>query len=195
MTLKLLLGLLLVALASEASAQSTPPSPPYPAPPSRTEVLPPPPPAVSPPPPGTLAPPPGAVPVAPQAQQQTPPPAAALAPVGPEPQHQGDVIFVSGGAGDEDRAALRQMARDFNLRLQFAIQGSGEYIAGVNVTMTDAKGKTVLDTIADGPLFFAKVPPGKYRIIVAQGGRTLTRDVTVPPNAAAAQAFYWPPAG
>ncbi len=178
MRLKLPLWLALAALASTAAAQTAPPyppppSPPYPPPPTRTEELPPP-------------------PAPPQAQEPTPPPAAATTPSGPEPQHQGDVTFVSGGAGEEDRTAMREMARDYNLRLQFATSGSGQYLAGVNVTLTDDKGKAILDTIADGPLFFAKLRPGHYKITVAESGRTQTRNITVPANAAIAEAFYWP---
>jgi hypothetical protein len=166
----LVLVLLLAGSASMAAAQA-PGSPPYPPPPSRIEALPPPP-----------APPPQLVP--------SPPPAI---PSGPEPQHQGDVTFVSGGVGDEDRSAMRAMAHDYNLHLQFAIAGSGEYLAGVNVTVTDEKGKTLLDTIADGPLFLAKLPPGRYKIAVAQGGgRSQSRTVVISAGAPVAQAFYWP---
>jgi hypothetical protein len=164
---------LLLAVAAPAAAQGPPPSPPYAPPPSRIEELTPPP--------------------AP-AQAPLPPPPAAALPSGPEPQQQGDIGFVSGGVGDDDRAALRQMAHNYNLRLQFAIQGSGEYLADVNVTLTDEKGRTLLDTISDGPLFFAKVPPGRYKITAAEGGRTLTRAVVVPADGPAAQAFYWPAA-
>jgi hypothetical protein len=164
-----LLSLLLLASLAGTAAAQAPSSPPYPPPPSRIDTLPPPPP------------PPQLVP--------SPPPAV---PIGPEAQHQGDVAFVSGGVGDEDRSAMRAMAHDYNLHLQFALQGSGEYLAGVNVTVTDEKGKTLLDTIADGPLFFAKLPAGRYKIAVAQGGRSQSRNVVVPTSGPVAQAFYWP---
>jgi hypothetical protein len=165
---------LLLAVAAPAAAQAPPQAPPYPPPPSRIEQLTPP-----------SAPPQAPVP---------PPPAAAFVPGSPEPQQQGDIGFVSGGVGDDDRTALRQMAHNYNLRLQFAIQGSGEYLSDVNVTLTDEKGRTLLDTISDGPLFFAKVPPGRYKITAAEGGRTLTHAVVVPAAGTAAQAFYWPAA-
>lgn len=87
---------------------------------------------------------------------------------------------------------MRAMARDYNLRLQFATTGTGQYLADVNVTLSDEKGKALVDTLADGPLFFAKLPPGRYRITVAEGGRTQSRNIDVPENGAALQSFYWP---
>lgn len=122
------------------------------------------------------------------------PPAQDAAPGGLEPQRQGDISFISGGVGDEDRATLRQVARDYNLHLQFAIQGSGEYLADVNVTLSDDKGKALLDTISDGPLFFARVPSGRYKLTVAEGGKGQTRDVTIPATGIVSQSFYWKPA-
>jgi hypothetical protein len=113
---------------------------------------------------------------------------------GLEAQRQGDITFISGGVGDEDRATLRQVSRDYNLHLQFAVQGSGEYLAEVNVTLTDDKGKTLLDTISDGPLFFARVPPGRYKLTVAEGGKGQTRDLNVPATGTVSESFYWKPA-
>ena len=112
-----------------------------------------------------------------------------------EPQRQGEITFVSGGTGDEDRAAMRQAARDYNLRLQFAIQGTGEYLADVGVTLADASGRTVLDTISDGPLFFARVPPGRYKLTVIESGKSQSRNIAVAAEGALAQSFYWPGGG
>jgi hypothetical protein len=176
--------IMMIAITSAAIAQSVPPNPPPPTAP--VEVIPPPPPSPppAPPAPAVIAPPPPAA--APAQAEQAP-----VAPSGPEVQHQGNIAFVSGGVGDEDRAAMRAMARDYNLRLQFATTGSGQYLAEVNVTLSDDKGKTLLDTLADGPLFFAKVAPGRYRITVAEGGRTQSRTIVVPEASAVQQAFYW----
>jgi len=111
------------------------------------------------------------------------------------PEHQGDIGFVSGGTGLEDRETLRGMAGDYNLHLMFAVQPSGQYLAGVGVTLNDAKGNTVLDTVSDGPLFYAHVPPGRYRVTVTSGGKAQTRDVQIAATGRAAQAFYWRQAG
>ena len=60
--------------------------------------------------------------------------------------------------------------RPIKMRLMFALAGSGEYLADVTVKLVDAYGDTVLDAVSDGPLFYARVPPGRYRITVASAG-------------------------
>lgn len=104
---------------------------------------------------------------------------------------QGEIAFVSGGTSLDDRAALRQTEDQYNLRLTFAVRPSGEYLSDVNVTLTDDKGQTLLDTISNGPLFFAHVPPGRYRVTVTSGRETQTRDIAIGATGPASQAFYW----
>jgi hypothetical protein len=118
-----------------------------------------------------------------QAQQQMPSPPALQA------QQQGNITFVSGGAGDEDRDALKQVESQYNLRLMFAAR-NGDYLANIAVTLSDARGNAVLDTIADGPIFYAHVPPGRYRVTVSNQGQSQSRDVTIGAGATR-QDFYW----
>ena len=103
-----------------------------------------------------------------------------------QPQTQGTISFISGGRSSDERDALRQMQSRYNLRLQFAVQRSGEYLANVNVTVTDAKGATLLDAISDGPLFYAQLPAGRYHLTVTSDGKSETRNITVPASGAGA---------
>jgi hypothetical protein len=109
-----------------------------------------------------------------------------------EPQRQGDISFVSGGSSEDDRATLQGMAANYNMRLMFAVRPSGEYLADIAVTLVDASGKTVLDTVANGPLFYAAIPPGRYRVTVANDGQSQTRSIDVAANGVISQSFYWP---
>jgi hypothetical protein len=128
-------------------------------------------------------------PVMPPAQSRAQPPI----PPALEPQQQGNITFVSGGAGDEDRMALKQVENQYNLRLLFAAR-NGDYLANIAVTLTDARGNAVLDTISDGPIFYARVPPGRYRLTVSNQGQSQSRDITVGSGAVRAD-FYWATAG
>jgi len=110
----------------------------------------------------------------------------------PQVQKQGAITFVSGGVGEEDRSALRQMAQGYNLRLMFAVQSSGEYLANIGVTLVDAQSKTVLDAISEGPFFFAHMPPGRYKLTVANDGKSQTRSIDVAASGAVSPSFYWP---
>jgi hypothetical protein len=199
MKLFLTVALSLTLIALIAHAQQLPPSyppPTYPPPPPGAyPPLPPPappevaptamPPAYAPAPaqvvPGPTTPPPD--------QVQSSPSAPAL-----QAQQQGNVTFVSGGAGDEDRAALKQVESQYNLRLTFVAR-SGAFLANIAVTLADARGNAVLDTISDGPIFFARVPPGRYRLTVSNQGQSQSRDVTINDRGAVRQDFYWSVAG
>jgi hypothetical protein len=120
-------------------------------------------------------------------QQQAPMPPALQA------QRQGDITFVSGGAGDEDRDALKQVESQYNLRLLFAAR-NGDFLANIAVTLSDARGNAVLDTISDGPIFYARVPPGRYRLTVSNLGQSQSRNINIG-NGAVRQDFYWASAG
>jgi hypothetical protein len=83
-----------------------------------------------------------------------------------------DVPSISGGFGDDERAQLRAITNGYNLQLSFALQ-SGNYLGGANIAIRDSRGKTVLEGVSDGPLFFAKLPPGKYTIDATAEGQTI----------------------
>jgi hypothetical protein len=110
----------------------------------------------------------------------------------PQPVTKDGVTYVSGGIGDGGRAAMDKVAHDYNLRLMFAQQKTGEYLADIGLTITDAKGKTILATTADGPFFYARVPAGRYKVTATNAGTRLTRDIAVSAKGAARQSFYWP---
>ena len=57
----------------------------------------------------------------------------------PAVQQQGAVSFVTGGIGSDEAAAFRAAAARYNLRLTLAAV-SGEFFAGVKVSLRDAQG-------------------------------------------------------
>ena len=192
MKLFLTVALSLMMIALIAHAQSFPPAYPPPA------YAPPPPPPGMIPAPGTsevIPPPPAMPPVFQQAMPPAMPPAPSRVqqqpPIPPalQAQQQGNITFVSGGAGTEDRDALRQVENQYNLRLLFATR-NGNYLAGIAVTLNDMRGNAVLDTIAEGPIFYAHVPPGRYRLTVSNQGQSQSRDISIG-NGAVRQDFYW----
>ncbi|MBI4204473.1 MAG: T9SS type A sorting domain-containing protein [Betaproteobacteria bacterium] len=90
----------------------------------------------------------------------------------------GSVSFVSGGVGIDSEAQLKAREKEFNLKLVFTLV-EGNYLADVGVRITDAAGKMVIEHVADGPLFLAKVPSGAYTVTATYSGKTQTRKVKV----------------
>jgi hypothetical protein len=109
----------------------------------------------------------------------------------PTPRMEGGVKYVSGGVGVDEVQALRSIQHEYNLRLLFLVQGSGEFLADVKVKIQDAKGKTILDAVSDGPRFLAKLAPGSYRIIAESEGKQIVKSVKIPTKSSASQSFFW----
>jgi hypothetical protein len=80
------------------------------------------------------------------------------------------VTFVTGGAGTEERNALEALGHDFNLKLTMALN-DGHFVGDVTVRIRDANGRTVLDTVAKGPLLYAKLDPGTYGVSCSMNGK------------------------
>lgn len=107
--------------------------------------------------------------------------AMAIAPgalAAPRVHTEGSVSYVSGGVGEAELDALSTLLPEgHNLEVVFAEAGTGAYVADVHVTLTDARGRTVLDTSTDGPALVAKVPPGIYTMTAEYKGVRQTRSV------------------
>lgn len=104
------------------------------------------------------------------------------------------VTFASGGIGDDEEGGMQRMAKDFNLRMQFAVQGTGAYLSDVQVTVTDRKGATVLETVSKGPCLFANVPAGSYKITALYKGEAQKRAVNVSGKRGTGVTLMWPAA-
>jgi hypothetical protein len=74
------------------------------------------------------------------------------------------IRYVSGGIGLSGREELNALSPQFNLRLMFAIHGTGSFLADVGVRILDSGGAVVLDAKSEGPHFLAQLPPGRYTV-------------------------------
>ena len=102
---------------------------------------------------------------------------AALA--APTAQQQNGITYLNGGVGEEEQAAMRAQRADYNLQLVFATQQTGAYRSDVQLVIADAKGNQLLSAANTGPMFFARVPSGTYKISAAAEGKTFKRTVKV----------------
>ncbi|MCK9635383.1 MAG: carboxypeptidase regulatory-like domain-containing protein [Methylobacter tundripaludum] len=108
------------------------------------------------------------------------------------PQTQGDVTFVSGGIGEDERNAMKTIKGDYNLNLLFAAKGSGEFAADLNVRIADAKGNVLVETVTDGPYLFARLKPGNYIVTAEKDGKVMRQKARIGNNRATSLSFYWP---
>jgi hypothetical protein len=94
-----------------------------------------------------------------------------------QPKEQNGVTYINGGVGTDEQNAMKALKADYNLRLTFATKQTGAYRSDVQLDIADAKGASVLSVANTGPMFFAKLPPGIYKISAAAEGKTFKRSV------------------
>ncbi|MFA1594851.1 hypothetical protein, partial [Serratia nevei] len=74
------------------------------------------------------------------------------------------INYINGGVGQDEQNAMRALRADYNLLLTFATKQSGAFRSDVQLYIMDAKGTTLLSVPNTGPMFYAKLPAGTYRI-------------------------------
>lgn len=104
--------------------------------------------------------------------------AAAHAAVAEDVITRNNVSFVSGGVALDSRERLQAQEKNFNLKLIFTLN-EGNYLSDVSVRIADPAGKTVIEHVADGPFFMAKLPAGTYTLTASYGDKTQTRKLNV----------------
>lgn len=110
----------------------------------------------------------------------------------PQPKTQGNVTFVSGGVGRNESDALKQAEKEYPLSMLFSEGKRGAYLAGVQVTITNRAGDTLLQAVSDGPIMLVRLPPGDYRVSAQANGKALQREAKVAANGGTHLSFNWP---
>jgi len=90
----------------------------------------------------------------------------------------GQVSWVAGGTRTAEIDALAGQEKGHSLKLVFTLT-AGNYLAGVDVKVRDAKGSTVLEQADTGPVLLARLPPGVYTVTATSEGREQVRKVQV----------------
>lgn len=92
----------------------------------------------------------------------------------------GDVQYISGGVGVNGMKAMDEEEHAYNLKMLFAAEPDGHYLADIGVKITNDKGKTVLETTAEGPVLLIKIKHGHYTVTATRAtGFKMTRKVEV----------------
>ena len=101
------------------------------------------------------------------------------------------VPYIVGGWSSEARRELAVQAGEFSLTLLFAHRGSCEYIADVNVRVTNERGEELVTLEEAGPIVLFGLGPGSYQVTVTRNGQALARTIAVGPRTRRQTVFYW----
>jgi len=108
-----------------------------------------------------------------------------------QPQTQGEVTFVTGGVGLDERNELNATRASYNLSLLFSVQGKGNFLSDVKVRITDLRGNVFLETVSDGPILLAKLPSGRYIVTADVNGEAYHKTVSVGGKKNTSLSFTW----
>jgi len=104
---------------------------------------------------------------------------------------QNGVSFISGGVGVASQNRLNAREKEFNLKLVFTLV-EGNYLADIGVTVKDAAGKSVIETVVEGPFCRAKLPAGRYSVSMVYDGKDQTRKVSIRDGRLHTEYVRWP---
>jgi hypothetical protein len=103
-------------------------------------------------------------------------------------QTAGDVRYVNGGFGIEERES---MPTGFPLKLVFATD-RGNLLSKVAVSIRDGAGKSVFQVSAeDGPWLLVALKPGSYTVEATHNGHKKSASVDVPAKGTAMALLTW----
>lgn len=108
-----------------------------------------------------------------------------------EPTTQGDVSYVTGGVGTDERAELEAMSGRFNLKVMHAVP-NGDFVSDVQMRISNAQGQLVLDVVTNGPLFYAQLPAGTYSVTCSFKGQEQKHSVQVGSGKQTELKLTWP---
>jgi hypothetical protein len=112
----------------------------------------------------------------------------------PQPVHQGNVTYISGGVGAGEQHALEADAHNYDLAITNANK-TGDFTLNTALDIRAKNGRDILQAADTGPLFYAKLPPGNYVIHATNEGQQRTREVKIAPNHTTDVHLVWPQQG
>ena len=109
----------------------------------------------------------------------------------PEAHQQGDIVYISGGIGSGEVEALALVKKDYNLHIT-STDSTGHYVGGSRMTISNAKREMLIDIVAQGPLFYARLPNGRYTIESFNASASKKQSVSIANGKPARVHFTWP---
>jgi hypothetical protein len=101
-------------------------------------------------------------------------------------------MYLNGGIGNDEQQYMRKVAKDWPLRMIFSENKDNEFVADVDVLITDTRGSSLYLQLSNaGPMTYVMLPTGKYRITAGFKGLSETREVTLNDKSGRDVYFHW----
>ncbi|MBY0407543.1 MAG: hypothetical protein K2Q01_07610 [Rickettsiales bacterium] len=107
----------------------------------------------------------------------------------PASQRSGNVQFITGGIGQEERTAIEAVKSQYNLHVMSA-GTDGAFTGDTKLNILDKNNNSILETNM-GPLLYAKLPNGTYTVEGILRNQMKSQKITVSENKPAHIHFSW----
>jgi len=101
------------------------------------------------------------------------------------------IEYRSGGVGKDERDALLLVTKRYTLKVVLAGKGDRAFVYDAKIRVLGASGKEIVEADDAGPLFFANLPAGKYKVVATASGQTKEQSVAVTAGKQKAISFTW----
>jgi len=99
--------------------------------------------------------------------------------------------YLTGGVGSDERSALEERGKDYNVKLVFA-ESDGSFVAAVALQIVGAKNQPIASLTTTGPWFYIQLPPGIYHVKASFAGQVKeARGLRVSQDKRVQRAFVW----
>jgi len=108
----------------------------------------------------------------------------------PDVREQKSISYLQGGIGEGELEAMALVQKDYSLHITHA-DSKGHYVGEVRLTVTDGRRQQLLD-VTGGPVFYIKLPKGRYVIETTMYGEIKRKTVSISGTAPQTLRFIWP---
>lgn len=111
----------------------------------------------------------------------------------PEIQSRSNLSCMMGGVGKDESQSMREEARKWPLAVEFSerLGKSDAWISGARLTITNENGKIIFDEPCNGPMFLARLAPGKYLLTASYQGVSKKKTIEVREGKFLKESFNW----
>ena len=111
----------------------------------------------------------------------------------PEIQSRSNLSCMMGGVGLDESQSMREEAKKWPLAVEFSehMGKTDAWISGARLTIINKNGKTIFDEPCNGPMFLAKLAPGKYQLIASYQGVSKKKTIEIQEGKSLKESFNW----
>ena len=111
----------------------------------------------------------------------------------PEIESRSNLSCMMGGVGLDESQSMREEAKKWPLAVEFSehMDKTDAWISGARLTIINKNGKTIFDEPCNGPMFLAKLAPGKYQLIASYQGVSKKKTIDIQEGKSLKESFNW----